>query len=151
MTKSKLKRSGLLIVIVAFLITSFVFYQSSQEQKVTYMLHIPDIEMLESITVEENDVTVTVSNHDSMVNILTALKQIDRSTNDGGIDDYPANANDIIRIEFINGTARDIAFTPIFIYKRNWKYFIEQAYNGVYQISKQEYQALLEVLPHAIE
>ena len=62
-----------------------------------------------------------------------------RTTNEESVQDYPVNAEDIIKIEF---NLKDEKQSTLFVYKKNGKMYIETPYNGIYRINGDEYNSM---------
>lgn len=55
------------------------------------------------------------------------------------MNDFPVNAENPIKIEFCQVRGGS---SVLYIYVRNNRYYIEQPYNGIYQISGDEYNSV---------
>lgn len=57
------------------------------------------------------------------------------------MQDTPINADKVITVDF-NFVETGVSTTMIFVYQKNSKYYIEQPYNGIYQISAEDYTGI---------
>lgn len=107
--------------------------------KTEYRLNIPkEADSFTSITLEKNDEEITIETSDNIQSIMNMLNSSERITTEESIQDVPTNMEDEIKITF-----NDEKNTTIFIYEKNNKYYIEQAYNGIYKITKDEYNDIV--------
>lgn len=74
-----------------------------------------------------------------MKDILYVLNGTKRVTKNESIQDAPINIDDEIKVDFHFIEAE---VSTIFVYKKNNSYYIEQPYNGIYQISGDEYNSI---------
>lgn len=109
--------------------------------KRNYELTIPKEEDLKSISFEKNDKKTEISSSEDIKDIIDLLNGSDkgRTTNEESIQDYPVNAEDVIKIEF---NFKEKGNTILFIYKKNGKMFVESPYNGIYKIKEDEYNSI---------
>lgn len=64
---------------------------------------------------------------------------VKRITETESIQDSPVNVYNEIKINFYSDKEN---ISTLFVYKRNFKYYIEQPYNGIYKISADEYNSI---------
>lgn len=104
-----------------------------------YTLHLPTMEKLESITIENKK----IENKEEIKEILDLLNKEGRTTKEASIQDNPVNASEQFKINFHfleSGTSM------LFVYRKNNSYYIEQPYNGIYKITKSEYNEIKSML-----
>lgn len=102
-----------------------------------YVLHLPSLEKLESINVEETK----IKEMEQMKEILNLLNPEIRTTKEESIQDSPVNTGEQIKIDFHfieSGTS------TLYVYRKNKDFYIEQPYNGIYKITKEEYNRIKE-------
>ncbi len=109
----------------------------------TYELKLPEVEKLESISVEQAEKDVLVIDNEGMEEILNVLSGEKRTTHNASVQDSPVNVENAIKIDFnfTNGGA-----SRLFVYEKNGKSYIEQPYNGIYAISAEEYSSIEKIL-----
>lgn len=132
-----MKKEMIIFIIVLFLCIGAVagIYCYNKLNKRTYSLELPIAEEISNITLENIDIT----DSQKIKNIIDILGGIKRITKKESIQDMPVNAENEIKINF-KITNNEIK--TIFVYKRKNKYYIEQPYNGIYEISKEEYNSI---------
>lgn len=105
-----------------------------------FELTIPKEGDIKSISLGRNDSKVDVSNTEDIKDIIGLLNGSDkRITKEESIQDYPVNADEVIKIEF---NFKEKGNTILFVYKKDEKMFIESPYNGIYKISDDEYNSI---------
>lgn len=88
-----------------------------------------------SITLEKNNEEITIETNDNVKSIINKLNNLEKVTTPKSIQDIPVNMEDEIKITF-----NDEKNTTIYTYMKNNNYYIEQPYNGIYEITKEEYR-----------
>lgn len=109
----------------------------------TYKLNLPKPENLKSISIAQNESIVVIDNRNEMGNFLTLLNSNGRTTKNESIQDEPINTYNVIKVDF-NFVEKGVS--TIFIYQKNSKYYIEQPYNGIYQISADDYVGVEQLI-----
>lgn len=103
--------------------------------KPKYTLNLPNIENLKSINIENKK----IEEPEKIKAIIEILNKKERTTKKASIQDAPINTDETIKIEFYfieQGTS------TLFVYERNNNFYIEQPYNGVYEIAESEYNKI---------
>lgn len=98
-------------------------------------LNLPNIENLKSINIENKK----IEEPEKIKEIIEILSKKDRTTKKASIQDAPINTDETIKIEFHfieQGTS------TLFVYERSNHFYIEQPYNGVYEITESEYNKI---------
>lgn len=109
-------------------------YNKSNE----YTLQLPLMaDSFETITIEQNGKEKTIENSKDINDIINILSGTGRKTRNESIQDFPTNVDNVISVHFNCGEI----FT-LYVYEKNNEYFIEQAYNGIYRISADEYNSI---------
>ncbi len=127
----------ILVILVLGVLVVGVMYHFRDRR--TYSLNLPQLEKLKSISLEQNANGKVISGNEEMKEILYVLNGTKRITKQESIQDAPVNIDNEIKVDFNfieNGTS------TIFVYKKNNNYCIEQPYNGIYQISGDEYNSI---------
>ncbi len=138
-----MKKEMIIFVIVLFLciIAIVGIYCYNKLNKRTYNLELPMADEILNINLEQNTKNINVNDFQEIKNIVEILGGVKRVTKRESIQDMPVNVENEIKISFEiinNGTA------TVFLYKRKNKYYIEQPYNGIYEISGNEYNSIEE-------
>ena len=95
---------------------------------------------------KDSDPAITISSRDDVENILSVLKNTKPTTVSGEIG-TPVRVETIINIDF---HSKEDVIARLFLYVDKGKYFIEQTDNGVYTISKEDYDSIEKYLPMVI-
>lgn len=109
--------------------------------KKEYTLTLPKEENIESVFFEKDNNKKEVKDTEEIKDIIYVLSGSGkgRTTNEQSVQDYPVNAEDIIKIEF---NLKDEKQSTLFVYKKNGKMYIETPYNGIYRINGDEYNSM---------
>lgn len=143
MTKRQKKWVGILScasAVAVLLLAAVHFWLSGMR---SYALHLPDFADLKSVTLtQQGGEEVELVDADGE-DVLFILKGNGRTTKTESIQDAPVNVDGWIKVDmsFWKGGA-----ATLFVYQRSSardrEYFIEQPYNGIYEISGDEYNAI---------
>ena len=101
--KNKNVLFAVLGIIVLVVLVIGVFYHFRDRR--TYTLNLPQLEKLESISLNQNEKDISINDREEMKDIEAGVSTIS-------------------------------------VYKKNNSYYIEQPYNGIYQISGDEYNSI---------
>ena len=122
-----------MIVLVLIIIIGIVYFYSTN--KTEYTLNLPEeTDSFSSITLEQDDDARTIENSENIQSIMNKLKGAERTTYEQSIQDMPIDMENEITITF-----DDAKTSTLFVYKKKEKYYIEQPYNGIYEITQEEY------------
>ncbi|EOS45397.1 DUF5301 domain-containing protein [Lachnospiraceae bacterium JLR.KK009] len=111
----------------------------------TYKLELPDAGAVENLSLKRNsDSPIVISSKDDVENILSILKETEPTIENGGIG-TPVRVENIINADFIS---KENVIYRLFLYEDEGKYFIEQTDNGVYTISKEDYDLIDKYIPY---
>lgn len=135
--KNKNVLFAVLGIIVLVVLVIGVFYHFRDRR--TYTLNLPQLEKLESISLNQNEKDISINDREEMKDILYVLNGTKRVTKNESIQDAPVNIDDEIKVDF---HFIEAGVSTIFVYKKNNSYYIEQPYNGIYQISGDEYNSI---------
>ncbi len=106
----------------------------------TYELHLPQADDLDRISLAQGETGKVILDTQKISEVLNIIGGTQRTTTEESIQDSPVNVDGEIRVDFhfAEGGA-----STLFIYEKSGKYFIEQPYNGIYPMDKEEYLRLL--------
>lgn len=124
---------GLIIIVLIGIIVGVLYHFRDRR---TYVLTLPQLEKLNSISLKQNVNENVISNYEEMKEILEVINGTKRITQEESIQDAPVNIDNEIKVNF---NFIESGASTIFVYKKNNSYYIEQPYNGVYRISGDEY------------
>ena len=132
-----MKKTVLTILVCGALVLGLTGCGSKKE----YTLTLPKEENIESVFFEKDNNKKEVKDNEEIKDIIYVLSGSGkgRTTNEESVQDYPVNAEDIIKIEF---NLKDEKQSTLFVYKKNGKMYIETPYNGIYRINGNEYNSM---------
>lgn len=141
----KNRRTSSILIIFAIILTTLmaIGFSGCLLNVRTYKLNLPKPENLKSISIAQNESIVVIDNSNEMGNFLTLLNSNGRTTKNESIQDEPINTDNTIKVDF-NFVEKGVS--TIFIYQKNSKYYIEQPYNGIYQISADDYAGVEQLI-----
>lgn len=96
---------------------------------------------------KDSDPAITISSRDDVETILSALKNT-KPTTVSGETGTPVRVETIINVDF---NRKGDVIVRLFLYVDKGEYFIEQTGNGVYTISKEDYDSIEKYLPMVID
>ena len=131
-----MKKRSLLLGLA--LITIMLFTTACS--KTEYTLNLPTEPT--SITLTKADDDRTIMTVENIQTVLTTLKGSGRITTNESIQDSPSETVDEIKIDFAHNPE---GTSTIFVYKKDDKFYIEQPYNGIYEITVDEYNSISEL------
>ena len=105
----------------------------------TYTLELPQAETLESMVIGTDTTQEEITDMEKIRDLIYVLKDNGRTTKRESMNDFPVNAETPIKIEFCQVRGGS---SVLYIYVQNNRYYIEQPYNGIYQISGEEYNSV---------
>ena len=132
-----MKKTVLTILVCGALVLGLTGCGSKKE----YTLTLPKEENIESVFFEKDNNKKEVKDTEEIKDIIYVLSGSGkgRTTNEESVQDYPVNAEDIIKIEFNLKVEKQ---STLFVYKKNGKMYIETPYNGIYRINGDEYNSM---------
>lgn len=132
-----MKKTVLTILVCGALVLGLTGCGSKKE----YTLTLPKEENIESVFFEKDNNKKEVKDTEEIKDIIYVLSGSGkgRTTKEESVQDYPVNAEDIIKIEF---NLKDEKQSTLFVYKKNGKMYIETPYNGIYRINGDEYNSM---------
>lgn len=129
---------GVSLVVMLLLAALRIFLPGGR----TYTLNLPDYPNLRGVTLTQRDGQAVKLADACGEDVLFILKGNGRTTQNESIQDAPVNVDDYIQVDF----AHKGGTSTLFVYQRsdarNGEFFIEQPYNGIYEISGDEYRAI---------
>ena len=137
--KNKNVLFAVLGIIVLVVLVIGVFYHFRDRR--TYTLNLPQLEKLESISLNQNEKDISINGREEIKDIIYVLSGSGkgRTTKEESIQDYPVNAENIIKIEF---DFKEGGQSLLYVYKKSEKMYIEVPYNGIYRINGDEYNSM---------
>lgn len=127
----------ILIIILLMLMILGIFYYFMNSR--TYNLKLPQLEKLESISLEQDTNKKVINDNEKMKDIINILNERERTSKEESIQDSPVNTSNKVKIDF---NFKETGASTLFVYEKNNKYYIEQPYNGIYRISMDEYNSI---------
>lgn len=131
-----MKKILLVILVCSFIVLGISGCKKSDE----FTLNIYKLNEVSSITIDtmsQYDNTKEFTDENSINEIYNVF--VNKKTNIESVNDTPVNPDTMYVINF--KTKNDDS-KLIYIYKKGNNYFIEQPYNGVYQLTKEEYNLI---------
>ena len=105
-------------------------------KELAYELELPNVGTVENLSLKKNsDNPIVISSKEDVEDILGILQGTKPTTKSGEIG-TPVRVENIINADFIS---KENVICRLFLYEDEGKYFIEQTDNGVYTISKEDY------------
>ena len=130
-------KSKKIMLVILVLIAFVIIYIAFTSNKVNYELHLPEFDKVVSITVEKNAKGTLISQTSKINNIIDIVKNI-KKTNKGNSEDITKIENSI-KVSF---NYEESVATLLYVYTKNNKYYLEQPNNGLYEISKENYELI---------
>jgi len=127
---NKSSNNILLLSVVLILISFSLIYHL--KNKKTYELNLPKLQEIETIALKEDTNGVVITSLDEIKEILEIFTNVSKITNKESIQDFPVNIDKKIQIDFYLDEENSLT---VFLYQKNNKYYLEQPYNGIYDIS----------------
>lgn len=102
-----------------------------------YELNLPEYEEVEKIVFEKNGEIDTLNSNNYIEVVMNILDNMKKTTYKESVQDYPVNIDNLIKIDIY---LKNDSISTIFMYEENNKYYIEQPYNGIYKLKKDEFE-----------
>lgn len=130
-----------IVILIAFILVILIFTLCfAIINKPKYNLKLPEISDVSSIFVTLNDNEVKLDKEEDITSIITTLMSNGRTTKIESIQDFPVNVSNVITIKIYHKSSGS---STLFVYERKGNYYLEQPYNGIYEISSDEYNSIL--------
>ena len=139
----KKKLIFLILVLVILFIAIFWGWMYASRNRRTYELTLPFLEKVQSISLKQNDQMQKIDDATQIKEIRNILMGTKRITQKESMEDFPFSFQDGIKVDF---NLKEGGTSSFFVYLKNKQYYIEQPYNGIYPITKEEYHSLIEYL-----
>lgn len=124
--------------ILGFTLIAIILFTTACS-KTEYTLNLPAEPT--SITLTKDDDDRTIMTAENIQTVLTMLKGSGRITTDESTQDSPSGTTDEIKIDFAHNPE---GTSTLFVYKKADKFYIEQPYNGIYEITADEFKSFTE-------
>lgn len=141
--KKKNKIIGfILILFIIVAVIGIIWYKMITRQ--VYVPDIPNSHNLSSISYELPGGLVTVAEEEKMDKVLNGLYELELSTQNVSVQDVPTHVLDLVAIRFYY--KEDDVVGNFYIYRKNDKYYLEEPYNGIYKITEEEYNYIIDLI-----
>lgn len=132
------KRKGIIIALTIFLIIIGILFFLFMSRE-TFTFSLPISEDLVSISISNKTTQKEITDKTEIKDIVNRLEGNGRTTKKESINDSPVNVEDPIKLEFY---FENTGTSVIYMYIKDDRYYIEQPYNGIYQITYDEYNSI---------
>lgn len=130
-----------IVILIVFILVILIFTLCfAIINKPKYNLKLPEINDVSSIFVTLNDNEVKLDKEEDITSIITTLMSNGRTTKIESIQEFPVNVSNVITIKIYHKSSGS---STLFVYERKGNYYLEQPYNGIYEISSDEYNSIL--------
>ncbi len=130
-----------IVILIVFILVILIFTLCfAIINKPKYNLKLPEISDVSSISLTLNDNEVKLDKEEEITSIITTLMSNGRTTKIESIQDFPVNVSNVITIKIYHKSSGS---STLFVYERKGNYYLEQPYNGIYEISSDEYNSIL--------
>lgn len=141
--KKKSKSFLVVGVVLLFAVVGLVFWYKYENRQV-YILDIPNSHNLSSISYELESGLVTVMTEEEMDKILNGIYDLNLKTQSESVQDYPVDVENLVAIRFYYKEEDTVG--NFYIYKKKDKYYLEEPYNGIYKISEEDYNYIIDLI-----
>lgn len=131
----------LIFFVVVLIIGVIIWYKLATRK--TYTLGVPNSYDLSSISYELPTGIETVADEEKMNIVLNGLDKLNLKTKTVSVEDIPTNVDDLVSIR-LNFKEDDV--DSFYLYSLNGKYYIEEPYNGIYKLSKKQYDYIITLI-----
>lgn len=130
-----------IVILIVFILVILIFTLCfAIINKPKYNLKLPEINDVSSISITLNDNEVKLDKEEDITSIITTLMSNGRTTKIESIQEFPVNVSNVITIKIYHKSSGS---STLFVYERKGNYYLEQPYNGIYEISSDEYNSIL--------
>lgn len=130
-----MSRSKIFSILIVILLLSLSLVGCSKGQ-----ITLPNEADLESVVLsestEENNKHITITDNEEIKNIIDSIKSNSKKTNKESINDTPTNVDYYIKLEFSHSKGGS---SVAYVYKTKDRDYIEQPYNGIWEITQESY------------
>ncbi|MGG7209709.1 DUF5301 domain-containing protein [Clostridium baratii] len=130
---------NIIIFIIGFL--SVICFKTVFGNK--YTLNVPKLSDILVIELQENEKNknIIIEDNENILEIYEVISNNKKSTRTESINDTPIESK-YIKIDL---ACKESEITTLFVYEGdNEKYFIEQPYNGIYEITEKDYKTFTQ-------
>ena len=119
-------------------------YEEELNKNKEYVINLFELKEISSITID----TLAQYDNEKEFNDEESIEEIyevfaDKKTNVESVNDIPVNPDILYFVKFKNESGN---YKSAYIYKKGNQYYIEQPYNGIYQITEDEYTKIEEAV-----
>lgn len=119
-------------------------YEEELNKNKEYVINLFELKEISSITIDtlaQYDNKKEFKDKESIEEIYEVFA--DKKTNVESVNDIPVNPDILYFVKFKNESGN---YKSAYIYKKGNQYYIEQPYNGIYQITEDEYTKIEEAV-----
>ena len=119
-------------------------YEEELNKNKKYVINLFELKEISSITIDtlaQYDNKKEFKDKESIEEIYEVFA--DKKTNVESVNDIPVNPDILYFVKFKNESGN---YKSAYIYKKGNQYYIEQPYNGIYQITEDEYTKIEEAV-----
>lgn len=119
-------------------------YEEELNKNKEYVINLFELKEISSITIDtlaQYDNKKEFKDKESIEEIYEVFA--DKKTNVESVNDIPVNPDILYFVKFKNDSGN---YKSAYIYKKDNQYYIEQPYNGIYQITEDEYTKIEEAV-----
>ena len=127
----------LIVIIVLAAIMCGVVYVLSNNKKI----NLPKMREYEEVLIKEDNRAVTISDKKEIEKIYKIVEN--KKSMKKSVTDTPKDVKKLTKISFIIGDAEKNIMN---IYMKDDMYYLEQPYNGIFKLSKKEYEDIMMYL-----
>ncbi len=131
-----MSRCKIFSILIVILLLSLSLIGCSKVQ-----ITLPNEADLESIVLsestQENNKHIIITDSEEIKNIINSIKSNFNKTNKESINDIPTNVDYFIKLEFSHSKGGS---SVAYVYKTKDRYYIEQPYNGIWEITQESYE-----------
>ena len=119
-------------------------YEEELNKNKEYVINLFELKEISSITIDtlaQYDNKKEFKDKESIEEIYEVFA--DKKTNVESVNDIPVNPDILYFVKFKNDSGN---YKSAYIYKKDNQYYIEQPYNGIYQVTEDEYTMIEKVV-----
>ena len=119
-------------------------YEEELNKNKEYVINLFELKEISSITIDtlaQYDNKKEFKDKESIEEIYEVFA--DKKTNVESVNDIPVNPDILYFVKFKNDSGN---YKSAYIYKKDNQYYIEQPYNGIYQVTEDEYTKIEEAV-----
>lgn len=135
----KNKKIILGIILVLIIILSIIFINFTSKK--TYIITLPNIDKVVSLSIEYNHQNKYISSKATIKKIYNSFKTVTK-TKIKSKENTPIDGENQIKVTFYY---EDSVATIVYVYIKNNSYYLEEPYNGIYQIDKKIYNTVFDL------